>query len=67
MLKKNGKSDRDTFDTCLDRNAVSGASSFPHCPRCGSFHLYRRNNQGNYECESCGLLEIDEARARRVH
>ena len=45
----------------------SRASVFPHCPRCGSYYLYRRNNAGPYECESCGLLGIDEARARRVH
>ena len=39
---------------------------FPHCPRCSSFYLYRRNNIGLYECLSCGLKEIEECTARRV-
>ena len=39
---------------------------FPHCPRCASHTLYRKNNQGNYECESCGLKNISEEVARRV-
>jgi hypothetical protein len=39
--------------------------TFPHCPRCASYALYRRNNVGNYECESCGLEEITEVLARR--
>jgi hypothetical protein len=39
---------------------------FPHCPRCASYYLYRRNNQGKYQCQSCGLTEITEEIARRV-
>jgi uncharacterized protein (DUF983 family) len=43
-----------------------GQKLFPHCPRCTSFALYRKNNQGNYECETCGLTGIPEEVARRV-
>jgi Zn ribbon nucleic-acid-binding protein len=39
---------------------------FPHCPQCGSFALYRENNQGSYECLTCGLRKIEECRARRI-
>jgi hypothetical protein len=39
---------------------------FPHCPRCASYALYRKNNQGNYECLTCGMQDIGEAVARRV-
>jgi len=39
---------------------------FPHCPRCASYALYRRNNEGDYECETCGLEGIAEAVARRT-
>jgi hypothetical protein len=39
---------------------------FPHCPRCTSYFLYRKNNQGDYQCETCGLEGITEAQARRV-
>jgi predicted RNA-binding Zn-ribbon protein involved in translation (DUF1610 family) len=41
-------------------------ATFPHCPRCASYALYRRNNTGVYECETCGLQNIDEVTARRV-
>jgi Zn ribbon nucleic-acid-binding protein len=41
-------------------------ANFPHCPRCASYFLYRRNNIGNYECQSCGLPDIDESTARRA-
>jgi hypothetical protein len=40
--------------------------SFPHCPRCLSYYLYRQNDQGNYQCESCGLQDISETAARRI-
>jgi len=40
---------------------------FPHCPKCASYALYRQNNIGNYECESCGLKDISEAAARRTN
>jgi hypothetical protein len=39
---------------------------FPHCPRCASYDLYRRNNIGDYECQTCGLREIEEFVARRT-
>lgn len=39
---------------------------FPHCPRCASYALYRKDNIGDYECLTCGLLEIDESTARRL-
>jgi 5-methylcytosine-specific restriction endonuclease McrA len=40
-------------------------ATFPHCPRCASYALYRRNNVGNYECQSCGLPDIAEVLVRR--
>jgi uncharacterized protein (DUF983 family) len=42
------------------------ARPFPHCPRCTSYALYRKNNQGNYECQTCELKNITEEAARRV-
>jgi len=39
---------------------------FPHCPKCASYALYRKNNAGNYECQTCGESGITEAVARRV-
>lgn len=39
---------------------------FPHCPRCASYALYRKDNQGDYECLTCGMQGIEESRARRV-
>jgi len=45
----------------------SGDKTFPHCPRCASYALYRRNNTGTYECQTCNLREIDEAVARRLN
>jgi hypothetical protein len=41
-------------------------ATFPHCPRCASYALYRKDNLGTYDCMTCGLQEIDEATARRV-
>jgi hypothetical protein len=41
-------------------------ATFPHCPNCLSFVLYRRDNLGNFTCETCGLNGIDEPTARRV-
>jgi hypothetical protein len=38
---------------------------FPHCPRCASYALYRKNNTGPYECMTCRLREISDAVARR--
>jgi hypothetical protein len=42
------------------------AKVFPHCPKCASYALYRKNNIGNYECRTCGLLDIPEEVARRL-
>lgn len=41
-------------------------ATFPHCPHCASYDLYRQDNLGDYECQSCGLMEIEESAARRV-
>jgi hypothetical protein len=46
--------------------ADSTTKPFPHCPKCASYALYRQNNIGNYECMTCGLLDIPEDVARRV-
>jgi hypothetical protein len=40
---------------------------FPRCPRCVSYALYRPNNIGNYECQTCGLPDIPEDVARWVN
>jgi hypothetical protein len=47
---------------------VSGGrvATFPHCPNCLSFALYRRNNLGNFACETCGLKGINEVMARKA-
>ena len=42
-------------------------ATFPHCPCCASYALYRPNNIGNYECLTCELQNIAPAVARRVH
>jgi hypothetical protein len=39
---------------------------FPHCPACCSFALYLEDNLGAYECQTCGLENIDEEIARRL-
>jgi Zn ribbon nucleic-acid-binding protein len=41
-------------------------ATLPHCPRCASYAVYRKDNIGAYECMTCGLREIEEAAARRV-
>jgi uncharacterized metal-binding protein (TIGR02443 family) len=48
------------------RQAGGRLAAFPHCPKCASYALYRENNVGAYECQSCGLQNIEEDRARRV-
>jgi hypothetical protein len=40
--------------------------AFPHCPRCASYALYRPNNIGDYECQTCELRNITEEVARRT-
>jgi hypothetical protein len=44
-----------------------GGPTFPHCPRCASFALYRGNNAGNYECQTCLMQNIDPLVARRLN
>jgi hypothetical protein len=41
-------------------------ATFPHCPKCASYALYRENSIGAYECQSCGLQGIEEQIARRL-
>jgi hypothetical protein len=41
-------------------------ANFPHCPRCASYALYRKDNMGAYECQTCGQTEIEESLARRL-
>ncbi|MFZ0662425.1 MAG: hypothetical protein WAM66_07020 [Acidobacteriaceae bacterium] len=41
-------------------------AAFPHCPRCASYALYRKDNLGDYECQTCGMQGIEESTARRV-
>jgi hypothetical protein len=40
---------------------------FPHCPRCGSYYLYRKGNAGEYECQTCEMRDITADVARRPH
>jgi hypothetical protein len=49
----------------LVRDVVLVAKPFPRCPACLSYYLYRQNNIRNYECMTCGLLDITEEAARR--
>src|SRR5271168_4203853 len=42
-------------------------ATFPYCPRCASNALYRKNNIGKFECQTCGLSDIDELAARRTN
>lgn len=72
VLARNGARNDDGTTPQNQRSTSAPArnaqiSSFPHCPRCLSYALYRRNNVGLYECLTCGMQEIDEATARRVH
>lgn len=41
-------------------------ATFPHCPKCASYALYRQDNIGDYECTTCALQGIPEETARRV-
>jgi Zn ribbon nucleic-acid-binding protein len=50
----------------LLRKAGGRVATFPHCPRCASYALFRENNLGNFECQSCGLQDIHEEIARRL-
>jgi len=42
-------------------------ATFPRCPRCLGTALYRENNIGTFECQTCGFQGIPEEIARRVH
>jgi predicted RNA-binding Zn-ribbon protein involved in translation (DUF1610 family) len=55
-------------DRKIDRSEQVRSSSFPHCPKCFSFALYRPNNAPGceYECQTCGLEGIAEDVARRT-
>ena len=50
----------------LLRKAGGRIATFPHCPKCASYALFRENNIGVYECETCGLRGIEEHIARRL-
>jgi len=50
----------------LLRRAGGRIATFPHCPHCASYCLYRENNFGDYECQTCGLENIEEQIARRL-
>lgn len=41
-------------------------ANFPNCPNCASYALYRKDNIGAYECQTCGLTGIPESAARRL-
>ena len=49
-----------------NKKIVTCGPAFPHCPHCLSYYLYRRNNQGDYQCQSCGFEDINETAARRT-
>lgn len=53
-------------DRCVAPSPGGYVGPFPHCPRCASYALYRKDNIGSYECLTCGLLEIEESTARRL-
>ena len=50
----------------LLRRAGGRMAASPHCPRCASYALYRENNIGDYQCQSCGLQNIEESTARML-
>lgn len=41
-------------------------ATFPHCPKCAGYALHRQHNVGDYECQTCGLKDIEEQIARRL-
>jgi Zn ribbon nucleic-acid-binding protein len=49
------------------RQAEAGTSCppFPHCPKCGSFYLWRKDKTDPWDCESCGERGITDEAARR--
>lgn len=48
----------------LLRRVGGRVANFPRCTRCRSYALYRQGNQGDFECQSCGLMGIPEPDAR---
>lgn len=48
----------------LLRRVGGRIAHFPMCPKCGAYCLYRERNAGLYECQRCGLQEIEERDAR---
>ncbi len=50
----------------LLRGLGGRVATFPHCPCCGSYALYRKDNIGTYECQTCRLQNIEEQIARRL-
>lgn len=50
----------------LLRSEGGRIANFPHCPRCASYALYRKDNIGAYECQTCCLQNIEEQIARRL-
>jgi Zn ribbon nucleic-acid-binding protein len=50
----------------LLRRVGGRVATFPHCPRCASYALFREDNRGDYECLTCGLSNIEEGTARRI-
>ena len=40
-------------------------ATFPHCPSCASYYLWR-SDAGLFECQTCGLVGIEESTARRL-
>ena len=50
----------------LLRNRGGRIATFPHCPSCASYYLFRKDDVGPYECQTCGLQEIEGATARRL-
>ena len=49
------------------RSCGGRIATFPHCPRCASYALYRKDDLGNYECLTCELQDIPEVTARRAN
>jgi transcription initiation factor IIE alpha subunit len=41
-------------------------ATFPHCPRCASYAMFREQNEGPFECLTCGRRAIEESTARRL-
>jgi len=60
------KAQQEPTATAAPREGSPQRRVFPHCPRCASYALYRRNNVGNYACLTCELRDISEETARRL-